>query len=189
LLSMNFFSKNEFIGVSAILIFIFVASALNMRVSLRRARDARREGDISVIFDSLNNYKEINGSYPLASADGRILACIGPETKKETVDGHEEVVNWAPCRWGLDGFSNLKTLSKDPQSELGIAYFYKSNGARFQLYSSLEGEDEAEYSAQIANRGWACGSRICNFGKSSPQTPLDKTLEEYENELEKEISN
>jgi len=48
----------------------------------------------------------------------------------------------------------------------------------------LESADEDEYNIEIANRFISCGLQICNFGKSSPNTPLDKSLKEYENELQ-----
>jgi hypothetical protein len=48
----------------------------------------------------------------------------------------------------------------------------------------LEGEEEAEYRQDLVEYGLMCGERVCNFGKSSGSTPLDKSIQEYENELE-----
>jgi hypothetical protein len=47
----------------------------------------------------------------------------------------------------------------------------------------LEDKNDSEYNFAIDRRGLRCGNFICNFGKSDGQTPLDKTLQEYENEL------
>ena len=84
----------------------------------------------------------------------------------------------------VEGFKNLPF---EPKAEDGLNYFYISNGKYFQIYAHLEGKDEAENDPKIARRNIPCGSAICNFGRSSGDTPLDKSLEEYENELLEEL--
>lgn len=75
-------------------------------------------------------------------------------------------------------------LPKDPSTPAGYSYLYITDGKFFQLYASLEGQkDESQYNAVIASLNLKCGNYICNFGKASGNTPLDKTIEEYENEL------
>ncbi|CAN5325485.1 hypothetical protein BH10PAT1_BH10PAT1_4340 [soil metagenome] len=80
--------------------------------------------------------------------------------------------------------SALPVSPKDPGTPNGYSYLYITDGKFFQIYASLEGiKDEAEYNPKIASLNLKCGKFICNFGKSSGSVPLDKSLEEYENEL------
>jgi hypothetical protein len=180
---MIFFTKNEAIGVGIILAVIFIISAFNMRISLRRARDAQRKDDLSTLVNTLEAYKIQYGLFPAASGDGKIVACVGPDTREVVVGGQKEIVNLASCDWGKNGFYSLKTMPIDPQSKAGVSYYYLSNGHRYQVYASLEGKDEDEFSPAVEKRNLPCGSRICNMGKTTGDTPLDKSIEEYENEL------
>jgi hypothetical protein len=41
-----------------------------------------------------------------------------------------------------------------------------------------------EYDPKIVARGVSCGKVICNFGKASRGTPLDRSLEQFEKELQ-----
>jgi len=36
---------------------------------------------------------------------------------------------------------------------------------------------------KIVKRNISCGVKVCNYGRSYSTTPLDKSLEEYENEI------
>ncbi|MBI3443670.1 hypothetical protein HY008_03285 [Candidatus Woesebacteria bacterium] len=78
---------------------------------------------------------------------------------------------------------NFSSLPHEPNEREGAKYLYLTNRRRFQVYASLEGADEAEYDARIVARDLNCGTRICNFGLASGQTPLEKSIEEYENEI------
>lgn len=78
----------------------------------------------------------------------------------------------------------LKNAPKDPGTPSGYSYLYYTDGKFFQLYASLEGPDEPEIDQRVVGRNIKCGNYICNFGKTSgSDVPLDKSLEEYENEL------
>jgi type II secretory pathway pseudopilin PulG len=80
--------------------------------------------------------------------------------------------------------SAIPSLPKDPGTPMGYSYLYLTDGKFFQLYASLEGgSDESVYSPTIEKLGLKCGEFICNFGKASGETPLDKSLQEYENEI------
>src|SRR5260221_218394 len=80
--------------------------------------------------------------------------------------------------------SVIPSLPKDPGTPSGYSYLYITDGKYFQLYASLEGKtDEAEFNPKINALGLKCGNYICNFGRASGNTPLDKSLEEYENEI------
>ena len=81
----------------------------------------------------------------------------------------------------LKGYMDV--ISMDPQGRSGATYLYLSDGAHFQVFASLESKDEAGFDAKIEARNLKCGNKICNLGKSDGKTPLEKSLEEYENEL------
>ncbi len=80
--------------------------------------------------------------------------------------------------------SYLKRAPKDPGTKNGYSYLYFTNGKFFQLYASLEGKtDESQYNEAVQKLNFMCGNFVCNFGRSSGNIPLDKSIEEYENEL------
>lgn len=181
-----------------ILVLIVVVSTGNFRVSLRRARDADRKQAIGAMVTALTKYHEDFGFFPPATEDGRIVACkdeFGPIQLEGDVDEtlEERLLKiFRPCEWGEDSLRDVtdpdyppyfRTLPEDPRHEDGFSYYYQSNTNRFQVYTSLEGEDEDEYTPTIEEKGFMCGSYTCNFGKASGSTPLDKTIREYENEL------
>lgn len=181
---MKFFSQHETRAVVLILALIALVSFPNFLTSLRRARDAQRKADLSAIYNSLLRYQADFGSFPL-SQEGKITACK-PVTKRG------KIYVFSICEWGKDALVNLtgptystyiELLPSDPSYEQGVSYYYLSNGSRFQIYGALEGKDEAEYTPAIVGRNLPCGSKTCNFGRSSGQTPLDKSIEEYENEI------
>lgn len=182
---MKFFSKNEILGILVILAVLVLVSLNNFKVSLRRARDSQRKDDLGSLQNALARYNDDFGSFPLSSPEGKILACAPVSRRGKTV-------NFSPCDWGKDGLTDLsdpnfpaylKVLPIDPQSVSGLTYVYLSDGKRFQIYASLEGADENEYNLKILARSMPCGARLCNFGKASGDTPLDKSIEEYENEI------
>ena len=198
---MKFFSKNEVVGVSVILSIIVVASLYNFRLALRRARDAERRSDLGSISNALSRYNDDFGFFPPGSPDGKIKACKGETfeekireiSRKDPFYMNKFFEALEPCRWGIDGLRDLsdesyppylKVIPGDPKANEGIVYSYLSNTKRFQIFAYLEGEEKEEgYSRAIVERQILCGVKICNFGKVYGETPLDKSLEEYENEL------
>jgi type II secretory pathway pseudopilin PulG len=185
---MKFFTKQELKGLAIILLLIFAASLPNFLVSLRRSRDAQRKADLGTIHDSLLRYQADFGSFPI-SKDNKIAACEPVE--KKIVNGLT-TFDFSPCAWGKDALKDLSDLSYpayiqvlplDPNQAKGVGYLYFSNGSRFQVYAALEGKNEDEYDPKIIKRNLNCGSRICNFGRSYAKTPLDKSIQEYENEI------
>lgn len=77
----------------------------------------------------------------------------------------------------------IPSVPADPKGKEGYAYLYLTDGSHFQLYGSLESSDEAGYDDKIVRLNLKCGVKVCNMGKSDGKTPLDKSLQEYENEL------
>ncbi len=190
---MKFFSKKETGWILVILVLIASASLYNFRLSLRRARDAQRKADLGQIYNGLGEYHADFGFYP-PSLDGKIVACEKPGIDISKMDKKEvDLMDiFQPCEWGQDSLGDvfdpsypayLEVLPVDPHKTEGASYIYFSSGSHFQLYASLEGEDEEEFQSVITERNLACGVRVCNFGRASGVTPLDKSIKEYENEL------
>ena len=203
---MKFFTKNEFIAVLSILAVVIIVSLFNFKVALRRARDTQRRDDLGAIYNAVEKYQLEFGFFPLSSDAGKIKACK-PDNYGEIVtelshlpifDQGAYLSKLKECEWGHDSISDLtddarpryiKTLPVDPKSDEQISYFYISNSRLFQIYAYLEGEeDEVGYNQAIVNRKIACGEKTCNFGRAYANTPLDKSLAEYENELMEEKS-
>lgn len=187
---MNNFSKSEIRGILIIFAFLIAISIPNFIVSLRRARDAQRKADIGSIQDALFRYQADFGTFPI-SINGKIAACE-PVSYKEVMGIKTPV--FSPCVFGKSSLADLsdssyppylKVIPNDPDASKGYSYYYFSSASRFQIYGSLEGKDEDEYDESIVKRGVPCGSKICNFGKGSGQTPLNISIEEYETKLKK----
>lgn len=201
---MKFFTKKEGTVVLFILLIISAFSYGNFKVAIRRSRDAQRRADLADVVNALESYHRDFGKFPFASEDGRIKACkpnnfdnliISLEEDKDFMftDYLQELV---PCDWGEDTLRDLADLSypaylnklpQDPKTEDGYSYFFLSNGDIIQTFAYLEGaEEEIGFDAGIVARNLKCGNNICNFGKSIGKTPLDKSIQEYENELLRE---
>lgn len=188
------FSKSELIIITTVLLVVGIVSYFNMQVSLRRARDFQRKEDIVNLTTDIEFFKERWHFYPL-SEEGRIMACANDNTVKDYKENHFSRTSLVPCNWYVDTFFNPEIpgeekisyqpiIPGDPETGQGKSYFYLSTGEHFQMLAHLEGKDEPEYDKKIEERNIKCGNQICNFGRSSVRTPLDKSLEVYENELE-----
>lgn len=180
------FTRKELFIVCITLAGIVLATYLNLQVSLRRARDVQRKGDVRAIANALDAYQIDTASYP-ANDNGKIVACFGG------VD-ENNIPQRVACSWREDSLRDifytdpnypayLNTIPGDPHYKDGVEYVYLSNGRHFQIFAALEGADEPEYNPEIVARNIMCGTRVCNFGLANGQTPLEKSIEEYENEL------
>ena len=195
---MKSFTRSEIYGVGIILLVIASLTAYNLRISLRRSRDSQRKADINAMSDALGKYQADFGFFPPSTEDGKILACKG-ENFEDVPDNLPEDEKRAfffktlkGCSWGDDALKDvndenyepyLKSIPKDPKADEGLTYFYISNLNRYQIYAYLEGGDsEIGFREGIVKRDLPCGSKICNFGKAYSETPLEKSIEEYENE-------
>jgi len=178
------FRKREFFVVLFTLLGVSLATFVNLQESFRKSRDAQRKGDLRTISNALVSYQTDYSSFP-QSEDGLIVACFGG------VD-ENEVPQQRKCMWGIDSLRDIfdesyppymETLPSDPYQDDGQMYIYLSNGRHFQIFTSLEGRGEPEYDPVVVSRGLSCGSEICNYGLSDGSTPLEMSVEEYENEL------
>lgn len=179
------FNKEELIGVSIILFLIFLVTGINLRISIRRSRDSQRKADIRAISNALDRYQNDFGFFPFSSPEGEILGC------RAKLDELGFPV-FERCVWGQDALKDpsdpdfpayIQILPIDPQNKQEVSYLYASNSKRYQIFASLESKNEDEYNSVIEARGLNCGTRVCNFGLSHSNTPLDKSIQEYENEL------
>lgn len=200
---MKFFTKEELIGVFLILFLVFSLTFRGLQKAQARARDAQRKADLGVISDALHSFYEAYGYFPL-SQEGKIKMCKGENFEKvlkklqseKVFDRNKFFEGLRGCEWGKDSFQDLldensppflKTIPSDPKANEGISYLYLSNTKRFQIYSYLEEELEDEsYNRGIVERNLNCGVKICSFGKSFSDTPLDLSIEEYEEKLQVE---
>lgn len=187
---MKFFNRQEITIIVFVLAVISVLSYFNIRVAQRRARDFQRRDDVNRVAQFLFEFHEEHGAYPPASHEGKIIAC-GEAVGKEIDIGsggslfERLKTNFSPCEWGWDSFFNTEhKVPSDPANSQGVAYRYIATPDHFQILTSLEGRDEDEFNAAIERRNILCGGHVCNLGKASPNTPLDISLEEYENGLD-----
>jgi len=195
------FTKNEYIITGVIFFLVIVITLLNLRVAIRRSRDVQRRADMGVIANVLEKYNEDFGYFPPAE-DGKLKACKAENFDEVVADIKDDPVfdrkklftGFRVCSWGEDELRDpfdseyepyLKVIPQDPSEEDGILYTYFSNENLFQIYAHLEGGNtEESYDQGIVGRNIKCGDRVCNFGKSYADIPLDKSIEEYEMELE-----
>lgn len=83
--------------------------------------------------------------------------------------------------------AKIGRIPEDPGTVSGYSYFYRTDGKYYQLYTSLEGKDDEDlYNPVIENLKLMCGKFICNYGRAPGNVPLDKSIEEYENEIKNE---
>ncbi len=200
------FTKKELIGVSLILLVVGAVTLNGLRLSVRRARDAQRMADLGAVSDGLEQFHEVYGFFP-PDEDGKIKACKADNFDNVVIelknlgrlDRNLFISGLRACEWGKDSFADLldeshepyiKSLPVDPSSDEGYSYHYISNMNRFQIFAGLEGGMEEDvYNAKVAQRSLLCGTQLCTVGKSYADTPLDKTLEEYEKELKEKQRN
>jgi len=189
---MNKFTKAEIKGLAVIFLVLIIVSVPNFIVSLRRARNQVRKDDMGALVHNLDAYFEDFGIFPPSSPDGRIMACKNPGDTVSRDKNGRLVVNFIPCDWGKDkiadvtqdtGREYMHILPRDPDFKKGSSYRYISDGVRYQIYASLEGQDDAEYDVKIVARNLVCGNVVCNAGRAYANTPTDISIEEYEARL------
>lgn len=198
---MKAFTKNEYTAAGIIFFFLVVITLLNLNIAVRRSRDVQRRSDLGAMANALETYNEDFGYFPPAE-DGMIKACPGDKFDEVITDIKDDptferkklFTGLRKCNWGEDGLRDifdlnyepyLKIIPQDPSDKGGISYLYISNENLFQVYAYLEGESSEEgYNPGIVKRGLKCGNKICNFGKSYTDIPLDRSIEDYEAELE-----
>lgn len=197
---MRWFTKSESLVVFIIFLIVASVTIFNLSISIRRARDVQRRGDLGAISDALEKFYTEYGFFP-PSEGGRIKLCkasnfeniLSQVNAKSDFDRELFFQGLRPCEWGIDSLSDvinsegepyMQTLPSDPMTSENIYYNYISNTKLYQIYSYLEGGDkEIGFDLGIVGRNLPCGSKTCSFGKSYGVTPLDRSIEQYELEL------
>lgn len=158
-------TKSEKINLLIIFTFLFIVVGLNIKTSLRRGRDSTRKNDLSAMQKAIDLYRQKYKVYPPSNDTGQIVGCFkyGPEFDKKT----GLIINGEACEWGKSKFENINTMVMDPSSDKGFSYKYVSDGNSYQIYVSLEGKDEPEYSKAVEELNLHCGSKVCNYGRGS----------------------
>ncbi len=160
---MKKFTNPEIKAISIILFVLFILFGFNVSISLRRGRDSVRKDDLSSLQKSLDTYKNKYKTYPLSSPDGLIIGCFDEDPIVDKVTGF--ALNPVACNWGVSRFENKNLMPRDPNYKKGASYLYISDGKKYQIYISLEGKDEAEYTKLIVYKNLQCGTNICNYGR------------------------
>lgn len=191
----SLFSKHEKIALTTIFLILVAVSVPNFIFSLRRARDQVRRDDLGSLEHGIALYYSQFGVFPMSSTDGKVMNCIKPGGEAPYIDKYGKwVFDLIGCEWGEDPFVNLVTgetyisvFPRDPDWQKNVNYYYISDGERYQLFASMEGQDEPEVSKDVISQGVICGGRICNVGRSYncdiPKTIKQCSLEA--NELKK----
>lgn len=154
-------TKNEFLIVLLLLVFVLLLALPNFRSSKIQARDVQRKNDLKHIRAALDEYFKDFSAYP-RSKDGKIAAC-GTSDKL------------VPCEWGEDVIRDVRDLNYPPYINLmprdplyrQHSYTYISNTRNFQIFASLEDGKDPEYNDKVKARGLLCGEKVCNFGLTS----------------------
>lgn len=161
--SMKSFTKIELQIISLILGVLFLVTIFNLSISLRRGRDSIRKNDMSAMQNALDTYYQKYRTFPQSTEDGKIIGCFDGEVIQDKSTGFP--LNPIPCIWGESKFESINTLVRDPKYKNGASYLYKQVGKGYELYVSLEGQDEAEYQISTVNKNLQCGTKICNYGR------------------------
>lgn len=164
------FNKSEIKSIILIFVSLLLITSINIFASLRKSRDVTRKNDMGAIQEAVNIYHQKYKVYPLSTnslpdgkAGGKIIGCFegGPDIDKIT----KYPVNAIPCEWDKSSFENIVLMPKDPNYDKGVSYLYVSDGEKYELYVSLEGKHEAEYSKAVVEKNLQCGNEICNYGR------------------------
>jgi general secretion pathway protein G len=154
------FTLVELLVVIAILGILATIGLTAFTSSQARGRDTQRKSDLKQMASALELYYSDHGAYP-SSLTGSILGC--PSTTNTA------------CTWGTGEFTDTKTtyfrvLPKDPTGS--GSYFYQvvtgSSNQKFQLFAYLENSQDS--SLITSGISYMCGSALCNFAITSPNT-------------------
>lgn len=133
--------------------------------SQMKGRDTQRKSDLHQLQNALEFFYNDYGRYSGASVGGQIMAC--PSTTP------------GACAWGTGIMTDSKTnylnpVPKDPKDP-GFSYFYKTSidGSKYQLFARLENSNDPDI---ISGLSTSCGSDVCNFGLTSPNTNLTESI-------------
>ncbi|OGG23921.1 hypothetical protein A3A79_01835 [Candidatus Gottesmanbacteria bacterium RIFCSPLOWO2_01_FULL_43_11b] len=165
LLKSRGFTLIELIVVILILAILITLGLGTFRSSQTKSRDSRRKTDIKNVTSALELYFNDTGKYPNDNSGGKITAC---GSAGATV-----------CEWGEEfkDQNNTIYMVELPEDPIAIhSYYYDVGGGNnsYQLYARLENTDDADVqksgSTPQAYQNLYCGTKLCNYGRSSTNT-------------------
>lgn len=146
----------------------------------QKTRDAERKSDLRQIANALEIFYADHGHYPLSNG-GRILACQYLPAIGSGI-GTGQICNWNGSDVFADttGRTYFSPLTIDPGSG---EYYYRANttGTMYQLYATLENDNDPEYqtfAATYASGSSSCGGSTCHYAITSPNTTANSNLTE-----------
>lgn len=157
------FTLMEMMIVVSIIMILSVIGLASFTFSRQKARDAQRKSDLSQIVRALETYANDFGSYPADDNGGQISgcgasgvsACVWGDVFEATYNGANQIY--------------MTKLPEDPQS--GANYYYISSGNDFELYSTLENNNDPYCRDDLAGSGADCGLeckyKVINSGVES----------------------
>jgi prepilin-type N-terminal cleavage/methylation domain-containing protein len=142
----NGFTLVELLVVIAIISVLSILFVNTATLNLKRGRDARRKSDLELIRSGIETYRADCNVYPAAVTFGSSLK------------GSGNPINCAAAN------TYISVVPQDPQSTMGPAYVYWSNGSTYEICANLEtGSGSATCGGSSA-----CGSATCNYQVISP---------------------
>lgn len=160
---MKSFTKSEIKNILTVLFVLSFVFLFNISISLRKGRDSVRKDDISAIQRALDTYYQKYRVYPVSDGKGQIFGCFNEAPSFDVKTRYP--LNAVPCIWGESKFEDPNLMPRDPNYKDGSSYLYISNGKSYEIYISLEGKKEAEYTQLIVEKNLQCGNKICNYGR------------------------
>ncbi|HCR35783.1 hypothetical protein A2130_00670 [Candidatus Woesebacteria bacterium GWC2_33_12] len=160
---LHLFNKTEIKYLLIIFTFLILVTGINIKTSLRKGRDTTRKNDMSAMQKEVDTFLQKYKEFPKSTIDGRIIGCFieNPVVDNET----SHALNAVACDWGVSKFENINVINNDPSYRKGRKYLYISDGDKYEIYVSLEGKNEDEYSLTIIQKNLHCGDFICNYGR------------------------
>lgn len=157
------------VAIIAVLVGIVGGNFIGSRI---RARDSERKNSLSQVAKALELYISDYNFYP------------------ESVGGEVAGINWGETWMDAENTTYMKQLPSDSR-EPTIQYYYETNTdlTKFRLFTRLEnpqdidtdldgdGQPGDEYDGSVGDgTAKSCGTLLCNFGISSPNTTMSETF-------------
>jgi general secretion pathway protein G len=164
------FTLIELLIVMVLLGFLITAGVSSYTSSMKKSRDTKRKNDLRQIATALETYNNDTGTYPLSSADGKIIGCA--------------TVPPAACEWGTpmrDSKDTIYMVQLPAESSSSQRYYYSSpDGTYFQIYARLENTEDADI-PKTAGRPRAfsdmncsmSGTAYCDYGVASTNRAVE----------------
>lgn len=126
--------------------------------SQKKSRDSARKSNLKAIVTALELYYNDKGKYPTDDAAGKMRGC-GDDLNPSACEPNSAFSD-------ANGTIYMEILPTDPLSKR--RYYYESSADNeFQLYASLENDQDPGLITTTHNCASGVGPILCNFGLSS----------------------